>query len=281
MVRAGNHNGDIRMGRGRRGLLDDLTVLPWPAGIVVGVLGWFAIQYVIPAWLSGHSGVFAQTFAQSNPLKPLSWMVLAACALASLVSFVNARRKRRLLDTRTGLDSIAALCWRDFEQLVGEAFRRQGYTVEETGLGGADGGIDLILRKNGKRTLVQCKKWDRQKVNVSVVREMYGLLAHHGADEVRIATVGGYTPDAARFAQGKPITLIDGEALLGMIREAQTDDLAPPRQRVEPVASISTGASPSVPDCPRCGKPMVERTNRITGSAFWGCAAYPACKGTR
>lgn len=281
MVRAGNHNGDIRMGRGRRGLLDDLTVLPWPAGIVVGVLGWFAIQYVIPAWLSGHSGVFAQTFAQSNPLKPLSWMVLAACALASLVSFVNARRKRRLLDTRTGLDSIAALGWRDFEQLVGEAFRRQGYIVEETGLGGADGGIDLILRKNGKRTLVQCKKWDRQKVNVSVVREMYGLLAHHGADEVRIATVGGYTPDAARFAQDKPIALIDGEALLGMIREVQAGDAVVQRSRVEPVTGSLEPDTPSVPQCPLCNMPMIQRRNRQSGSAFWGCSAYPVCKGTR
>jgi restriction system protein len=59
---------------------------------------------------------------------------------------------------------------------VGEAFRRQGYTVEETSLGGADGGIDLILRKDGRRTLVQCKQWKRQRVGVNIVREMAGLL---------------------------------------------------------------------------------------------------------
>lgn len=70
---------------------------------------------------------------------------------------------------------------------------------------------------------------EARKVGASVVREMYGLLAHHGANEVRIATVGGYTPDAARFAQGKPITLIDGETLLEMIREAQAGDLVASR----------------------------------------------------
>lgn len=192
------------MGRARLGLLDDLAVLPWPVGLVVGVLGFLAIRYGIPAYFSGQAGPFAQAFAQSNPFAVLAWVVLAACALASLVSFLDARLKRRLLDTRTGLDSIAALGWRDFKRLVGEAFRRQGHTVEETGLGGADGGIDLILRCNGKRTLVQCKQWRRDKVPVNVVREMYGLLAHHRADEVRIATLGGFTRDAARFAEGKP-----------------------------------------------------------------------------
>lgn len=42
------------------------------------------------------------------------------------------------------MDSLREMNWHQFEQLAGEAFRRQGYAVEETGLGGADGGIDLI-----------------------------------------------------------------------------------------------------------------------------------------
>ena len=36
--------------------------------------------------------------------------------------------------------------------------------------------------------------------------------------------------------------------------------------------------------CPLCGKPMTLRTARQgtrTGSQFWGCTAYPDCKGTR
>lgn len=271
----------IRMGRGRRGLLDDLVALPWPVALAFGVLGFFFVRHGIPFLFSRTDGPFAQAFAQNNPFAPLAWLVLAACALAALFSFVGARRKRRLLDTRTGLDSIAALGWRDFERLVGEAFRRQGYAVEETGLGGADGGIDLILRKDGKRVLVQCKRWHRQQVGVSVVREMYGLLAHHGADEVRIATLGGYTPDAMAFARGKPIVLIGGDALLGMIREVKTADVALPHQRGEPVVGVSASQPTTVPECPRCRKSMVERANGKTGSVFWGCSGYPACRGTR
>ncbi|MBU2999603.1 topoisomerase DNA-binding C4 zinc finger domain-containing protein [Roseovarius nubinhibens] len=33
--------------------------------------------------------------------------------------------------------------------------------------------------------------------------------------------------------------------------------------------------------CPRCGGDMHQRTNRKTGQAFWGCARYPKCRGTR
>jgi four helix bundle suffix protein len=38
------------------------------------------------------------------------------------------------------------------------------------------------------------------------------------------------------------------------------------------------------PACPLCGKPMARRTARKgaeTGSQFWGCTGYPACRGTR
>lgn len=33
--------------------------------------------------------------------------------------------------------------------------------------------------------------------------------------------------------------------------------------------------------CPTCGGPMKSRANATTGQRFWGCAAYPKCKGTR
>ncbi|MBI5384160.1 MAG: four helix bundle protein [Verrucomicrobia bacterium] len=40
----------------------------------------------------------------------------------------------------------------------------------------------------------------------------------------------------------------------------------------------------AAPACPRCGKPMRLRTAHQgprAGSRFWGCSAYPDCKGTR
>ncbi|CAN4277435.1 restriction endonuclease [Pseudoxanthomonas sp. LjRoot125] len=265
------------MGRGRRGFIENLAALPWPVGLCTGVAGYLAIAHGIPLFFSRNSAL-GSAFQNTNPFLPLAWAFFGLCVIAAGMSFFDARRKRRLLDTRRGLDSLAALGWRDFERLVGEAYRRRGYAVEETGLGGADGGIDLILHRDGKRTLVQCKQWRRDKVPVNVVREMFGLMAHHQADAVRIAALGGFTADAAHFVEGKPIELIDGETLLEMIRAVQAAGVAPSRN-VEPMMDHSVESSS--PSCPACKAAMVRRTNRRTGEGFWGCSGFPLCKGTQ
>lgn len=255
------------MGRKKGGLIEDLAKLPWPVGVVFGVGCFAAIRFGSSA---AHGNPFAQAIVPAANI--MSWLLLAVGLLGAVMSWFGQRHRRQLLDAQQGLESIAALGWKHFEQLVGEAFRRQGYTVEETGLGGADGGIDLILRKNGRRVLVQCKQWRQRQVGAKVVREMAGLLAHHGAAEVKIVCSGTYTRDAADFAQGKPIALIGGEELLQMIREVQAVPTQP--------ASIASTPSAS-PSCPKCGKTMVERSNRKTGQKFWGCSTFPVCRGVR
>lgn len=254
--------------------------MPWPVGIVLGVLGYLAVRHGIAWYLSAMGGpALAQAgkaAGQGSSLAMLAWIVLGICWLAALLSFISRRHRSRLLETQTGLDSLRAMNWRQFELLVGEAFRRQGYRIEETGLGGADGGIDLRLSKNGKSTLVQCKQWRSQRVDVKTVREMYGLLAHHGADAVKIVAVGDFTTDAQRFVQGKPIELIHGEALLEMVRAAQNSAPAAAAPNPKP-----TAASVAAPNCPNCGTPMIKRTNHRSGIAFWGCPKYPTCRGTR
>ena len=68
-------------------------------------------------------------------------------------------KKRRLLDSQRDIDSIRALPWKAFEDLVAEAYRRKGFRVIENIGGGADGGVDIRLEKHGQVHLVQCKNW--------------------------------------------------------------------------------------------------------------------------
>jgi hypothetical protein len=93
------------MGRGRRGLLDDLVVLQWPVGLVVGVLGFGLIRYGIPVWASSQPGPLAQALGRTDAFAPLAWFVLAACAMASLFSWPDSRRRsrQRLLPDPTAL----------------------------------------------------------------------------------------------------------------------------------------------------------------------------------
>jgi len=267
------------MARRKHGGFELIASAPWPAGVALGIVAYLGVRYGISWYLSSSGNQFLALIgkpANGGATTILAWTLLGIFWAAAFVSFIARRQRGHLLEVQTGLDSIRAMNWRQFEMLVGEAFRRQGYRIEETGLGGADGGIDLRLSKDGKVTLVQCKQWRSQRVDVKVVREMYGLLTHHRADAVKIAATGDFTPDARRFAQGKPIELIHGHALLTMIREAQS---TAPTPQLAPSNTLRQPDGP--PNCPQCGTVMVKRNNRRTGDAFWGCPKYPGCRGTR
>ncbi|MBY4597116.1 restriction endonuclease [bacterium BD-1] len=263
------------MARRRESGFDVLASMPWPVGLIAGVLAFLAVRYGVPWYLGRSGGTLGQAFASgqaAHGLGVLAWSLLLICWLASAVSFATRRHRARLLDSQALNPRLTALSWREFEQLVGEWFRRKGYYVEETGGGGKDGGIDLLVRKDGRKELVQCKQWRRQRVDVATVREMWGLLQHHGADEVWIVCIGNFTPDAARFAQGKPIRLISGRQLEDMIRSAPGTTAG---------ATTPPNASPEAgPACPKCGSPMAVRHNRKTGDAFLGCTSFPRCRET-
>lgn len=197
------HNGSVQTGTGvscmgsRRGSNGFTAVRssPWPLGLAVGVGAFFAIRNGVPWLLPHQNGPIAQGFNQSisSVLPPIALMVLGMCCLASFASFVGSYQLRKLLDICTTLESLAAKGWRQFEMLVGEAFRRQRYAVEEASQDGACGGIHLIpLKDDGRRILMQCKQWKHRQADVSVAREMYDLLAHHNSDAVKIFCVGIY-----------------------------------------------------------------------------------------
>ena len=99
------------------------------------------------------------------------------CMAAAAVSVVKRQLRSSLVAgvvRSRAPDALDGMSWQDFELLVGEAFRLQGYEVSELGGEGPDGGVDLVLRKNREKFLVQCKQWKAFKVGVAVVRELYG-----------------------------------------------------------------------------------------------------------
>jgi restriction system protein len=268
------------MARRKESGMDVIAAMPWPLGILTGILAFIVIRYGIGWYLSTSGGVLQGHSRQlfNGALTPVAWIALILCWLAAGVSFIKSRQRRLLLDEQTGLESLAAMSWREFEMLVGEAFRRRGYRIEETGLGGADGGIDLILRMDGRVELVQCKQWRTRQVKVPVVREMWGLGAHHHADGVKIVCVGEFTRDAKAFAVDKAIELINGAALLELVRESQPKTSA---KRVEPVFASPSESANTVPACSKCNAGMVLRVSGKTGQSFWGCSTFPKCRGTQ
>ncbi|WP_229679021.1 restriction endonuclease [Dyella caseinilytica] len=199
-----------------------ISGLPWQAGIMLGVTGYIAVRYGLGWCMSTFGGPESQALGSAltdGAYAPIAWLLLGACWVAALVSFLDNRRRKHLLGAQNGLTALSAMDWREFEMLIRRAFRLQGYSVREAGLVDTDSGVDLILCKDGQTTLVQCRQWRTRLVDVKLVREMYGLQVHHHADAVKIIAIGNYTDDAQRFVNGKPIELICGSALLAMVRE--------------------------------------------------------------
>ena len=129
-------------------------------------------------------------------------------------------------------DALDGMSWREFEMLVGEAFRLQGYRVLETGGGGADGGIDLVLAKGTEKFLVQCKQWKAYKVGVDVVRKPYDVMAAKGATGGFVVTSGRFTDDATKFAAGRNVRLIDGPKLFDLIKQAKQSTTTTSRPQI-------------------------------------------------
>jgi restriction system protein len=174
--------------------------------------------------------------------------------------------------------TLPSMGWRDFERLVCEALRREGYRVDERGGSAPDGGIDLIAAKAKKRFLVQCKHWKTQQVGVSVIRELTAVVAEQRADGGVVITGGTFTKDASAFARIAKIRLIDGDALAQMLASRQSG----PPVCVAPAVELAGTGAPAGPWCPKCGAQMVDRVakqGKFEGKHFWGCGHYPKCRG--
>lgn len=259
------------MARKNEGILDLLCILPWQISVVLGLIAYLLFHFFIPT--IEFTSPILKLIAPNAPL--IGNILGALCLLCAIFSASTAFIKSMRLDAQKNLDSIRALGWQEFEELVGEAFRRDGFSVRGNEGAGPDGGVDLVLSRGSEKYLVQCKQWKAFKVGVQVVREMYGLMTANGATGGFVVTSGGYTKEAEAFARGKSIKLIAGPELWEMIRSVQMPLSA------KTCADMPTAPSPKL--CPSCGKGMVVRTARRgqqAGQKFWGCSGYPLCKNT-
>ena len=255
------------MARRSKIILDDLALLPWWVNIVLAAVVFLSFKYWVPS--IAFQNPFFKGIAIALPVfAPVAAGIL--CMVAALSAF-KAWQKGQLLERQTGIETLRSISWREFEEIVGEAYRRQGYMVTETGGGGADGGVDLILKKNSEQLLVQCKHWKNDKVGVKVVRELYGVVAAESASGGIVISSGTFTQEAKDFAKGKPLELIEGSILLNFIAEVQKT----------PAIHINKTDDNS---CPICGSEMILRTAKKgpnAGAKFWGCSDFPKCKATR
>ena len=273
-----------------------VALLPWWVGVLLALVSYFVLQSIASQTVAapaqpGQIGTMVTQSIWKSFATVGQYLVPFICLLGAGTSAWRRRERNNLVKDVAGsaaADVLDGMSWREFEMLVGESFRLQGYQVVETGGGGADGGVDLVLTKpvkNGsEKFLVQCKQWRAYKVGVDVVRELYGVMAAKGATGGFVVTSGRFTDEAINFASGRNVTLVNGQKLHGLLRQARRVEGHPAAET--PAAPVTLPRVPSTNPvaCPRCAKPMIRRTAKSginIGNDFWGCTGYPTCRGTR
>jgi restriction system protein len=254
------------------------------AGVSFGVF-----YFVVPAlWgnlqVSGISAnVFLKGLAQAGHFIAifllLFFLVMAALSLYN--SFVRGKKRSSLFNKQKDIETLRSMSWQDFEKLVGEVYRKRGYTITETGGGGADGGVDLVLKKNGETIFVQCKHWKMDKVGVIIIRELLGVVYDKKASGGIVITSGTFTQEAINTARGNPIELVNGKELLAMISRIKTLHHHPKKLNLQSLRCLST-TTPHLFFVPYAAVPWCcvrQRRDPQLGACFTAVPPIPSAKG--
>ena len=168
------------------------------------------------AWFKSAKGVSAASLANITPVAPLVMMSREDNR------FVEGYAVAENLDDSVNL---AAIDWQDFENLIREIFEKEfnvnGGEVKIT-QASRDGGVDAIAFDpdpiRGGKIVIQAKRYTNV-VGVSAVRDLYGTVMNEGATKGILVTTSNYGNDAYNFAQGKPLTLMNGANLLHLLEK--------------------------------------------------------------
>lgn len=115
---------------------------------------------------------------------------------------------------RTQIEYWRQLSGLQFETELGQLFHRLGYKVLKTPPTG-DGGVDLILHKDGLKTVIQCKRY-KTKVAIGVAREMAASMHDFQAQHAIIACVNGVTRPVREYAAKRQIRILDARDIVAL-----------------------------------------------------------------
>ena len=205
------------------------------------------------------------------------WVGSTICLFGALGAVLAHRWRTNVL----GHDSLQSIRWlspKEFNRLVEEGFRRQGYLVQSSERFSARAGIDIILRKGASHILVLCRRDPEPARQMAAVQELHAATATLQGGNGLLITCAIVAPEVKVFAARQGIAVIEGPALLKLVQRARGNIMHPAGRR-EPHFGIPLNA---LPVCASCGGPMVPASDheRAEG-AGWYCARGGGCNSPR
>ena len=142
---------------------------------------------------------------------------LAVAIVIAVAACLGLRRRGAAISP-----AFAGLREHDFDSLVAEAFRAQGYEPVKVARGEpmARAG-ELVLRRERITYLVDCRHRHAGKIGVDAVQALQRAMAARGATGGFVLAGGRFSREAIAFAGNCGIRLVDGTALQAMLRRVK------------------------------------------------------------
>lgn len=264
--------------------IDLAAQLPWQLGGLLALLAYW-ILHDFAAWMAlPASPVLLSKGVETVVATVFQYVIPGLLLIVAVISFVRSRHRGALLLEATKnpvSDALAHMNAHDFEKLVAEAFRREGFLVVERARGKGKNGVDLELFMGRDRYLVQCRRWKEKTVDAQTIREFYAVINAERAVGGFFVTSGKLTDEARKMALGRSIRIVPADSLRRLIKKVMASSTG--EVTISPMFSRRR-YDPAPPACPKCGKAMMPRTMKQGGrdvQVDWGCTSFPACLGSR
>jgi len=155
--------------------------------------------------------LFWLAYAVYPPIAP--FFALPFALLAIYIAFKQ-WRSGVPSDPSEKLKTLRGMSWEDFSALVADGYRKQGYEVTPSN----EQGYDFLLAKDGRVTLVQCRRWKVNQVGAGPVRELAQAVDRKEAYRGVCLAAGEFSAPARKVAAAEPVTLITGAELVSLVR---------------------------------------------------------------
>lgn len=177
----------------------------------------FAILLRSPWWASAGVGAgVAGVAALVLPAQYVPYGVFGAAPFVVIAVMAGWRQLRTPSASRVDekLESLRAMPWSEFSKLVERTLQSQGSSVQRIGREGAE----FETAKDGRRTLVHCKRWKVARTGVGPLRDLDAEVNSRDAAGGIYIAAGEVTDQARAFATQRRIELLEGRGLVQWLR---------------------------------------------------------------
>nr|DAK49435.1 MAG TPA: Restriction endonuclease [Caudoviricetes sp.] len=151
-----------------------------------------------------------------NPTVIMMFLIIAIATVAIHLSGEDFKNIFKKPYSRMTMNDLMKVNPYQFERVVADYYKSQGYTVLQTRKSG-DGGKDLVMYKGTKTYFVECKQFAQSNaVGRPLVQKLVGACHPHNAEAIFVTT-SKFTEDARQEARLSKVQLVDGSQLLQKI----------------------------------------------------------------